>query len=159
MTTDPIPQSEVRELLGVTDGVLSSWRKKKQGPDWERRGWQEQLWYSKDETEVLRPALLTLGKYGLCIPGVARPLGDRVAQNDPIAGDTYISKYEAMEKLGVTSGIIDGWADRGVGPRAWRPSLRQPYRYRLKEVLDLRAALLILGSFNIGLPNCPPLLR
>jgi hypothetical protein len=159
MTTIPsdlILQSEVTALLGVPDGVLVGLRKRNAPLYCVKLDHQEQFRYSREEIETVRAALLTLGRFGLSIHG-AGPLGFQRRHSWPTADEEYIAKEAAIEALGVSARIVAGWAAKGIGPHAMRAHLRQAFRYRGSHVEAIREALLVLGSFGIGLPGVPPL--
>lgn len=153
-----ILQPEVEAMWGVPAGVLVGLRKRGQGPHCIKLDHQQPYSYEREDAETIRDALLVLGKYRLALHG-ANPLG---TQNEGTARadgpeDEYISLEEAADRLGVSEAIMSNWTRKVIGPRPRRWNVRRPFKYRKRDVEELRTALLVLGAFDMGLPNVKPL--
>lgn len=65
-----IGQTETVLALGLTDNILSAWRRKFKGPPWRRETNHSRFEYSEADVKRIRRALKVLGEYRLGLHGV-----------------------------------------------------------------------------------------
>lgn len=154
-----ISQDDLKKLLGITDGIAASWRRKKIGPPCRKFDYQEPFSYEAASVEDLRRALIGIGTFGLKLHGVAAPLcaEDGPARVTGEASGPLIPEQEMLGQLGTSKRVVAGWRSQGNGPRCVRSAFTRPYDYQASDVAELRKHLLKLGEFGIALPGHSPL--
>lgn len=167
MTTEPTaatcgdwyPQARVKILLGITDGISASWRRKGIGPaPYAKLSHHAQFSYAPRPVDAVRLGLLGIGTFGLKLHGVPSPLTDEGAAR--VAGEAFgplVPEGEMIRRLGVSKRIVAGWRAQGIGPRCIRSSFNRPYDYQASDVAELRKHLIELGRIGVALPGVRPL--
>jgi hypothetical protein len=153
---DFMSQRDAMIFLGVPAGVMGGWRKRGIGPEYKMFDNQDGYWYRRNHVAPLAEALAALRGVGLVIPGV-QPPRSRPTLAYYERGEPTISEEEMLGQLGVRRNIALGWRKKGFGPRRIRSHPKHPWQFVKREVEQIRAALLVLGEYGIGLPGVKPL--
>jgi hypothetical protein len=154
---EPMTVPEVRKTLGMTSKGLNAWWSRHAGPTRHRMAdGDEGVRYECAEVEAVLQPMLVLGSYNLRVKNAEKSLGwfGRHPE-DP----EKLKAADVKELLGVTQSILDDWrlGTKGPlrGPRAIRLKDRGPFLYRKSHIMEIRAALLALGRYELGLAECP----